>query len=167
MITTKRTTIAIALLAGIVPALLTGCSSSPGSGPDSGSSHAAKDSDKWIDVARCMRALGHDMPDDGSAKIDSSTLEGSWSDDLADCQRKAGVRVTVPTTSAADRKQELEYAGCMREHGVSDYPDPSDDPDAITRYDGVHVDAYNAAAQTCEEQVYPGGSHGGATAVQP
>jgi hypothetical protein len=168
MTTTTRTITAIALLAGLVPALLTGCSSSPGSGPDAGRSSSANESDKHLAVARCMRDRGHEMTDDGGAKIDQSTMQGSWSTDLAECQRKAGVQVAVPTLSAADRQKQLEYATCMRERGVSDYPDPSDDPNEVTRYDGAHVDEFNAAAKTCDSKVYADGYQGGgAEAGQP
>jgi hypothetical protein len=60
---------------------------------------------------------------------------------------------------AADRDQALEFAQCMRDNGVPDFPDP----DADGRFRGVGHEAegdptFRAAQEACRD-LAPGGEH--------
>jgi hypothetical protein len=147
--TTSRRTASVAVGVILASILLAGCSSVPSG--DQTSAGSGGDSDRWLTFADCMRSRGHEMSDsDRQLKIDQS--DSAYLNDVESCQQKAGIEGTAPTTSAADAEKELAFAKCMRENGVSDYPDPgAGEP---VRYDGAHVDAFNDASPTCNELVY-------------
>jgi hypothetical protein len=70
-----------------------------------------------------------------------------------------GSSSNTDTAASADRKQALEYARCMRDNGVPDFPDP--DPNG--RFSGVgHEQQDNpdfiAAQEACRD-LAPGGEH--------
>ena len=77
-----------------------------------------------------------------------------------------------PEQAAEFADQELEFARCMRENGVADWPDPSGDPGAVMtmEFEGEpNQDDLNAALSACTEQVYdaPGGAASGFSVVVP
>ena len=77
-----------------------------------------------------------------------------------------------PEQAAEFADQELEFARCMRENGVVDWPDPTGDPGAVMtmEFEGdLNQDDLNAALSTCTGLVYDGsgGGAGGFSVVGP
>jgi hypothetical protein len=130
-------TLRTAVVVGMAGAsLLTGCGG--GSGPPAGGGTASRNTDEraaFLAVSRCMREHGHSsFPD----PVEDS--QGHWNFPAsgqnnqkapAACEqivrrakssnRNTGDRKQV---SAADIAKARSFARCMREHGVSDFPDP-------------------------------------------
>ena len=61
------------------------------------------------------------------------------------------------STTGATQSNHLAFAVCMRSHGVPNFPDSSNIPDALGQ-----SPAFKSAAQTCRSKLQPGGGpHGG------
>ena len=129
---TLRTVVVVGVAA---VSLLTGCGG--GSGPPAGGGTASRNTDErsaLLAVSRCMREHGYpSFPD----PVERS--QGGWAfpDSApnrkapAACERivrqaKSNGRATGDRkqVSAADVAKARSFARCMREHGVSDFPDP-------------------------------------------
>ncbi len=137
MLTIQRTRIArYAALASIPIAigLLAACSSTAapksenGAAPNSPAAASGSFEDYQLKLASCMREQGIDMPDPSSDGSVSLNL-GSNSQDAVTaasqvCRTKLG---NPPAYSGSDpaqvQKEQLQYAQCLRKHGVN-APDP-------------------------------------------
>jgi hypothetical protein len=130
-------TLRTVILGGMAAAsLLTGCGGSGGSAARDGASSNTDERSALLEVSRCMREHGYPSFPDPVA--DS---RGAWGfpessqiprESPAACERVARQAKSRIHRSGGDRKQlsagdiakARSFARCMREHGVSDFPDP-------------------------------------------
>jgi hypothetical protein len=152
----------------IVAVIGAGCSDESADG-DSASSAGQ---DQGVKFAQCMRDNGvSEFPDpdaSGELTIDGvvngssiDTESATWKEAIAACrdQQPPGFTGTKPT--AGEQEVRLQFAQCIRENGVPDFPDPSaDDPLVDTNRipssaTEAGMSALNAAMQKCGE-VYSG-----------
>jgi hypothetical protein len=151
----------------IVALIGSGCSNDPGEGTNAAgttpaSTNAARTNagqDQGVKFAECMRANGvPDFPDPnakGEFEYGVSVSPAVWKRAVDSCKD-----LQPPGTLSADRTPEeqsaaLEFAQCVRDNGVKDFPDPvegeplidttqipsSDTPEGMT--------LLNAATQRC------------------
>jgi hypothetical protein len=125
---------------------VTGCGSDPGNngiatagGPAnpsaSGSEDKLSDSEKAVKFAQCMREHGVDVPDPDpdSGGRGAVTFRGGAADHakfekaMKECQKYAPFGGEPPKLDAAQVEKLRQFARCMRENGVPDFPDPSTD----------------------------------------
>lgn len=122
----------------VIALLGAGCSHSPstagtgtGSGDSATSIHA-----QAVAFAECMRSHGvsgfPDPPVSGSLTIDGvlngSSLDSnsaSWKQAIAVCKHLEPPGFTGTTANATQMNARLQFAQCVRDHGVSDFPDPT------------------------------------------
>jgi hypothetical protein len=155
-----RTTLAALAMVTLIGA---GCSSeNTGSG-------GTKTSTKGMRFAECMRDNGvTEFPDpdaSGELTIDGvlngSSLDSStpvWKEAMATCKDLQPPGFTGDdNVTASEQDARLEFAQCIRDHGVKDFPDPAKgDPLVDTRRipssaEPGGMDVLNAAMQTCGE----------------
>ena len=163
-----RTLRPLAALA-MVALIAAGCSNAAG---DDGSATATAKSttnrDTAMRFAACMRQHGvSQFPDpdpSGELTIDG-VLNGTsldpgapaWTNAIAACKDLQPSGFTGHKRSAEEQKPALKFAQCIRDNGVSDFPDPTPDsplvdtnriPSAASS-DGMSI--LNAAMQTCRK----------------
>jgi hypothetical protein len=138
----------------------TGANASTGSGSSSASSTLA--------FSNCMRSHGvPNFPDLGSngIKIEASgqtlSVNGVSVDAPAflaarqECQKYMPTQQATPTEAAHQRQRGLEFAKCMRSHGVPNFPDPkvvsSHGGNQVLYLPGINPQspAFEAAAKAC------------------
>lgn len=148
----------------IVALLAAGCSGSSG-GSDAGG--AGNDTYKAaVKFAECMRDNGvTEFPDpdadggltlDGVANGSSIDTDGAaWKTAAAACKDLEPAGFTGHKRSAAQQAEALKFAQCIRENGVTDFPDPGpDDPMVDTNKipsanESGGMTILNAAMDTC------------------
>ncbi|MEV7226216.1 hypothetical protein AB0M79_04200 [Polymorphospora sp. NPDC051019] len=119
-----------------------------------GDAAATSDHDKQLAFARCMRENGVDMPDPEPPKegavaagrpIDSNSPEFTGA--LEACRSLLPNGGQPRPLSPEQRQKQLEFAKCMRENGIEDYPDPPADGAVGGRYNLPNPDdaGYEAA----------------------
>jgi hypothetical protein len=144
-----------------------GCSNEPAENGSSGGNTNATNRDKAVKFAECMRDNGvSEFPDpdaSGGLTIDG-VLNGSsldpnapaWKEAIGACKDLQPPGFTGDE-NVTDEEQEarLEFAQCMRDNGVEDFPDPAKD-DALVDTRRIPSAAneggmsiINAAMQTC------------------
>jgi hypothetical protein len=166
----SRTLRAPAALA-IVALIIAGCSNeSTETGTETGSSGGGQNATAPSKAARfseCMRDNGvSEFPDpdasgeltiDGVVNGSSLDTDGpAWKQAIGACKDLQPAGFTGDE-NVTDEEQDvrLEFAQCMRENGVEDFPDPAkDDPLVDTRRipsaeESGGMDIINAAMQTC------------------
>lgn len=132
----RRTLAALAL----VPALALGLQGCGGEGGGGGKAKAASDDQKMREFARCMRANGVDMPDpkDGRVEIRASARPGSPAKGgpetdrgLQAAQKKCAHLMPnggkPPKPKPEDLAKMRAFSKCMRDNGISAFPDPEPD----------------------------------------
>jgi hypothetical protein len=123
-------------LAALIPivavALISGCgSSAPVGTGSSGSAH-----EKAVRFAECMRANGvSQFPDpsaSGNLTIDQVANESkldtnspAWQQAIGACKELEPAGFTGSKRSDQQQQAGLEFAQCIRENGVPDFPDPT------------------------------------------
>lgn len=111
---------------------------SHGSGA-TGAGRKASTAPSLEEFARCMRSHGvSNWPDPVSSGGRTRFFPGPGSgidvnspivrSALAVCRKYIPGSTLTPAQSAQDEAQLLEYARCMRSHGVTDFPDPTPRP---------------------------------------
>jgi hypothetical protein len=138
-----------------------GCSS------ESGGKKDTSNRDKGVKFAECMRDNGvSDFPDpdasgqltiDGVVNGSSLDSDGSaWKQAIGACKDLQPPGFMGDQEVTADEQEvRLEFAQCMRDNGVEDFPDPAeDDPLVDTRRipsaaEEGGMSVINAAMQTC------------------
>lgn len=166
--TVNRKLWALAALA-IVALVGAGCSSaSSENGGSGGTPNKATNRDKGVKFAECMRDNGvKDFPDpdasgeltvDGIANGSSVDTNGAaWQSAIGACKDLQPSGFTGHKRSAEQQTYALKFAQCIRENGVSDFPDPAPDaplvdtrriPSAAGK-GAQGIPELNAAMQTC------------------
>jgi hypothetical protein len=114
--------------------IVAGCSNAPaGTGTGSG---AAATHQKAVKFAECMRDNGVSaFPDpdaSGELTIDAvangssvNTSSAAFKQAMSACKHLEPPRFTGGKVTAEQRKPRLEFAQCMRDNGVPDFPDPT------------------------------------------
>jgi hypothetical protein len=144
-----------------------GCSNGASETDSSGGNTNAAKREKAVKFAECMRDNGvSEFPDpdaSGELTIDGvlngSSLDSSspaWKAAMAACKDLQPPGFTGDEDiSPEEQETRLEFAQCIRDHGVKDFPDPAEGeplvntnliPSAATE-DGMTI--LNAAMQTC------------------
>jgi hypothetical protein len=150
----------------VVALIGAGCSNEPAESDTAGNANAANQ-EQGVRFAECMRDNGvSEFPDpdaSGGLTIDGvlngSSLDPSgaaWQNAIAACEDLQPPGFTGDEEVVAEeRETRLEFAQCMRDNGVKDFPDPADDeplvdtnriPSSATE-GGMTI--LNAAMQTC------------------
>jgi hypothetical protein len=167
----RRTLWSLAALA-LIALTVAGCSNAPaGTGTgSSGSNTTAATREQAMQFAACMRANGvKDFPDpdaSGALTIDQiangSSLDTSttaFKQALSACKDLEPPGFTGGTRSPEQQKAALKFAQCMRDNGVKDFPDPTEDgplidtsriPSAAGR-GARNIPGFDAAIETCRD----------------
>jgi hypothetical protein len=161
-------------------AVLTGCSAGGSGGASaSGGGQATSLQQQaravWLDYARCVRSHGHpNFPDpqvdsQGRASFGNSEQVKSIGQQVqASCgpilSRLPAAVLGGPPVTSAQLHQEVLFAGCMRQHGLPEWPDPRPDgtfPLASTPYANLGKTGPVATAlQACRAYETFGGVRG-------
>jgi hypothetical protein len=169
---TLRPLAAFAMLALII----TGCSSTSAGTGSSGANSTASTHGRAVRFAECMRSNGVSaFPDpdaSGELTIDAvangssvDTSSAAFEHALSACRDLEPPGFTGHERNAQEQEAALEFAQCIRDNGVPDFPDPGpDDPLVDTnRIPSSNTQAgmtlLNAAMQKC-------GSYASAAGVQ-
>jgi hypothetical protein len=137
-----------------------------GTGTDSGSGDSDDPQTQMLAFAQCMREHGVDMPDPevdangrvrmriGSKDTPRATMEAAQQA----CQDKAprmGGGGGDDGDNAAMQEHGLKLAQCMREHGIEQFPDPTNGGIRITPDMGIDPDdpAFQQAQSECEDEI--------------
>jgi hypothetical protein len=153
----------------VVALIGVGCSNESSENGSSGGNENAPNRDKAMKFAECMRDNGvSEFPDpdaSGGLTIDGvvngSSLDPStaaWKEAIGACKDLQPPGFTGPGEVTAEEQEErLAFAQCMRDNGVEDFPDPTEDGPLIdtTRIPSAagrgarSIPGFDAAAQTC------------------
>jgi hypothetical protein len=125
---------AAALLSGVLVAGCGGSSTGPTDGASTSASASAVES--GVAFSRCIRS--HGVPNFADPKVSGQTVRmGSprtiespaFQSALRSCQRLLPKGAPGPEPSSAQAQARmLKVSACMREHGISGFPDPSTSP---------------------------------------
>ena len=138
--------------------------------PASTQTQEAKNRKAMLDLARCMRENGVDMPDPefNGGRV-TQRMKGGNPDKMRAAEKaceKYRSQIKAPEMSASEKeefkKAALANARCMREHGI-EFPDPVFDPNGGAR---VKIDKrlnpegakFQAAQKACEKTMPDGPS---------
>lgn len=167
----RQSLITLVLIA--VVGLISACGSSGGGG---GGNDVASHLQKAVDFSSCMRENGvSGFPDPGASgqlTIDAvanrssvDTSSPTFSRALGACKKLEPAGFTGGTRSAQQQSAALKFAQCIREHGVTDFPDPTNGqplvdtnriPSAAT---AAGMSALNAAMRDCPGAAAAAGVH--------
>jgi hypothetical protein len=152
----------------VVALIGAGCSDAPDENGSAGNTNAANQ-EQGVKFAECMRDNGvSEFPDpdaSGGLTIDGvlngSSLDPStpaWKAAIGACKDLQPLGFTGDgEVSAEEQETRLEFAQCMRENGVTDFPDPANgEPLVDTRRipsaaEEGGMTIINAAMQTCRD----------------
>ena len=160
-----RSTLGPLAALAIVAVIGAGCSDEPDENGNTGSSNAGQP--QAVKFAECMRDNGvSEFPDpDASGEL---TIDGvvngssidpdapAWNEAIAACEDLQPPGFTGDEdVTAEEQEARLEFAQCIRDNGVEDFPDPAEDapmvntnliPSAATE---AGMTVLNAAMETC------------------
>jgi hypothetical protein len=137
---------------------------------EGGASKASSDSNPAVAYAECMRENGvPEFPDpvDGGTQLQATPGSGldpnspEWKAAQRACQdlAPAGTQ-SGGSPPAAVQAQVLDYAKCIRENGVPDFPDPSFEGGAVQLQPGSGVDPssqqFQSAQRACQDKAPQG-----------
>ena len=165
----SRTLWPLAALA-ILALIVAGCSSTSAGTGSSGGNSTASTHEKAVRFAECMRANGVSaFPDpnasgeltiDGIANGSSvDTSSAAFEQALSACKDLEPPGFTGTKVTPQQRTARLEFAQCVRDNGVPDFPDPTPDGPLIdtTRMPGsagAHsIPGFQAAQDTCGDLI--------------
>jgi hypothetical protein len=132
-----------------------------------------KDQEAFLEFAKCMREHGVPMNDpqfDGGG-VNLSIPEGTSKEQVDAAQKECkqympnGGEPMKPDPEMQEKMR--KFAQCMRENGVANFPDPSDDGGMMIDSDTLGMDpqsdAFKKAEQACQQYQPkpPGGGDGG------
>jgi hypothetical protein len=168
---TRRSLAALAMLA-LISVISAGCSNAPadtGTGSGGGNTNAAT-REQAMKFAQCMRDNGvSEFPDpdaSGALTIDGiangsslDTNTAAFKQALSACKDLEPPGFTGGTRSPEQQKAALKFAQCMRDNGVKDFPDPTEDGPLIdtTRIPSAagrgarNIPGFDAAVDKCRD----------------
>ncbi|MBT2517818.1 hypothetical protein J7E29_10265 [Streptomyces sp. ISL-90] len=148
-------------LAGCAPTSPTGVASLDGGATptESGSPDGEGGKGDQVKFTECMREQGIDMPDpDPNSKGFAVAIPQGVSKDAVDaameeCKQYMPNGGEMPELSAEELKQMREFAKCMRENGIEDFPDPNAEGGMMLNGDDVDPESeeFQAAQEACED----------------
>ncbi len=125
-----------------------------------------------LEVTRCMRERGLDVPDIGvtadgqldlrptdlvGIDLESDEFQEAFTSCIAVFQLSGGFDVSLdPELEALFQDQLQEFSQCMRDNGVVDFPDPqtgSGTPYPLTAFLGFGDPTFEEALETCRQTV--------------
>ncbi len=129
----RRPLAALALIA--IVALISGCGSSAPAQTGSGANNTSVHAQKAVKFAECMRNNGvSEFPDPGASGkftidgiVNGSSLDPStpaFKQAISACKDLEPAGFTGSKRSPQQMDAALEFARCIRENGVADFPDP-------------------------------------------
>jgi hypothetical protein len=135
----------------------------------SGSRNPKDDQEQFLKFAQCMRDHGVPMEDpqfDGggiSLMIPEGTDKSKVDAAQAECKQYMPNGGEPPKLDAAQQEQMRKFAQCMRDNGISNFPDPSEEGGFQIDGDKLGIDPkseqFKAAEQACK-QFQPKGEGG-------
>jgi len=147
-------------------------------GGSSGGDNTAANRQQAVKFAQCMRANGvKGFPDpdaSGQLTIDAiangsslDTNSPAFKQAISACKDLEPAGFTGHTRSAPEQANALEFAQCIRDNGVKDFPDPAPDAPLVdtnripsaNRSGGMSI--LNAAMQKCRDFARNAGASGG------
>jgi hypothetical protein len=154
-----------------------GCSNEPAENGSAGNTNAAN-RDKAVEFAECMRdngVSGFPDPDASGALTIDGVLNGSsldpstpaWKEAMSACKDLQPPGFTGDDeVSNEEQEARLEFAQCIRDNGVEDFPDPAKDQPLVdtrripsaARPGGMSI--LNAAMRTCRDHAAQAGVAG-------
>jgi hypothetical protein len=162
----------------MLAAIAAGCSSTSAGTGSSGGNRTASTHEKAVRFAECMRNNGVSaFPDpDASGELTIDAIANGSSVDpssatferaISACKDLEPPGFTGHKRSPEQQKMALEFAQCMRDNGVPDFPDPTPDGPLIdtnripsaARNGGLSI--INAAGQKCRDFAAAAGVTGG------
>jgi hypothetical protein len=164
---TKPRRIPAFLAAGLLVIIVAGCSNGAAdTGAGSGGNNTSAAHDQAVKFAECMRQNGvSGFPDPGAsgaftidAIANGSSLDVSspaFRQAMSACKTLEPPGFTGATRSPEQQKAALQFAQCVRDNGVSDFPDPAPDGPIIdtSRMPGApsahSIPGFQAALQKC------------------
>jgi hypothetical protein len=166
MNTRRFTNPAMLVVSGLAVIALAACSGGHSSTPRPSASASAGAVDlrtAWLNVSKCMRANGYpDFPDpvenaNGQWEIPESAVAGNPQvpacDALGRQAKQASKEASRP--SAENLAKIQQYARCMREHGVHDFPDPDEYGEMDVTQDMRGNPAFDTARDACHQYLPP------------
>jgi hypothetical protein len=116
----------------------------------------------WLSFAACLRAHGANEPDptfdqDGNPQwaIEPKNLPSDATDACGSILQAASLQ-RRPAPTAAQLARLTQYAQCLRQHGVADFPDPDPQTGSYpTTSDPTKEAAFPAAQQACRQLAPP------------
>lgn len=161
--TRPRRAALLAVTAGLV-LLGAACGSSSSSFSASASGASSGQATGMLAYAQCVRAHGvPNFPDPGANGQEPASTKNLVSDPHFVAANNACRSLVPGGTSAqfaADTRQYVQFAQCVRAHGVPNFPDPSTDPDGSPvfslQHSGINVQApqVRSAALRCQQQLH-------------
>lgn len=166
---TTRQRIPEILAASLLVVVVAGCSNGvagTGSGTASGGNTTTTNHDQALKFAQCMRTNGVSQFPDPSASgaftienvINGSSLDpnsAAWRQAIGACKDLEPAGFTGATRSPEQQQAALQFAQCMRDNGVKDFPDPAPDGPIIdtSRMPGApsasSIPGFEAALHKC------------------
>jgi hypothetical protein len=160
----------LAALAATASLVACGAENEDPSKPASAQTQESKNRKAMLDLARCMREHGVDMPDPtfNGGKV-TQRMKGGNEDTMRAAEKaceKYRSAIKAPEMSSEDKeefkKAALANARCMREHGI-DFPDPQFDENGGARIKigkGLNPEGakFQAAQKACEKLLPKGPS---------
>ncbi|MFD0689299.1 hypothetical protein [Actinomadura fibrosa] len=172
----RRQTLAALALVPALALALPACGAEAKTAGGKSTAKAASDQQKMRQFAQCMREHGVDMEDpdtDGKITIKSSAKPGQAGKgpqgppkEVQDAQKACRHLMPnggkPPKMSAQDLAKARAHSKCMRDHGITDFPDPSPDGGIqIKAGNGSDLDPQNQrfkdADKACQKYAPDGG----------
>ncbi|HZD67485.1 MAG TPA: hypothetical protein VFA45_00750 [Actinomycetes bacterium] len=153
---------------GVLALVVVGCAGSSGSSSSDQAASGAggSDSSRLVRYAQCMREHGvPSFPDPVNGQLQLRVTKGGPLDPASpqfQVAQQACKSLEPPglqggsTQSNQQQSQMLEFVSCMREHGVSNFPDPQNGRFVITSGVDPNSPQFQAAMQACRK-LLPGG----------
>ena len=154
----------------LVALITAGCSNAPAESGSAGTTNAANH-EKAVKFAECMRDNGvREFPDpdaSGSLTVDEvvngsslDTESAAWKTAMAACKDLQPAGFTGGGKRTAEEQEgALEFAQCIRDNGVKDFPDPAPDEPMVntnkipSSATSGGMTRLNAAMRTCGDHI--------------
>jgi hypothetical protein len=130
-----------------------------GGNPAASASAAPDDAEQGRKFAKCMREAGVEMADPGpdgmvampATKADDQAAVKKMDAAMEKCREFLPTGGEPPKMSAEDLAKARDYAKCVRENGLPDFPDPDAETGAFTMKAGDDVEKLKRASEKCQQ----------------